>query len=57
VIHTVGPVYTDSEDRSELLVSCYRESLRVADELGAQTTFRSVHQSATHRAGEPDTRG
>src|SRR5918997_5056296 len=37
VIHTVGPVYTDSEDRSELLVSCYRESLRVADELGAQT--------------------
>jgi O-acetyl-ADP-ribose deacetylase len=104
VIHTVGPVYTDSEDRSELLVSCYRESLRVADELGAQTvafpavsagiygwpladaarialttvastrtnvrearfvlfsdmvlrTFRNVHQSATHRAGEPDTRG
>jgi O-acetyl-ADP-ribose deacetylase (regulator of RNase III) len=104
VIHTVGPVYAESEDRSELLVSCYRESLRVADELGAQTvafpavsagvygwpladaarialttvastptsvrearfvlfndtvlkTFRSVHQSTTHRAGEPDTRG
>jgi O-acetyl-ADP-ribose deacetylase len=37
VIHTVGPVYSDSEDRSELLASCYRESLRVADELGAQT--------------------
>jgi O-acetyl-ADP-ribose deacetylase (regulator of RNase III) len=37
VIHTVGPVYTESEDRSELLISCYRESLRVADELGAQT--------------------
>ncbi|MGH3884961.1 MAG: O-acetyl-ADP-ribose deacetylase [Pseudonocardiaceae bacterium] len=37
VIHTVGPVYTESEDRSELLTSCYRESLRVADELGAQT--------------------
>jgi O-acetyl-ADP-ribose deacetylase (regulator of RNase III) len=37
VIHTVGPVYLESEDRSELLVSCYRESLRVADELGAQT--------------------
>ncbi|MGH3935838.1 MAG: macro domain-containing protein, partial [Pseudonocardiaceae bacterium] len=37
VIHTVGPVYTESEDRSELLASCYRESLRVADELGAQT--------------------
>src|SRR5690242_20008681 len=37
VIHTVGPVYSASEDRSELLASCYRESLRVADELGAAT--------------------
>jgi O-acetyl-ADP-ribose deacetylase (regulator of RNase III) len=35
VIHTVGPVYAKTEDRSELLASCYRESLRVADELGA----------------------
>lgn len=37
VIHTVGPVYARSEDRSELLASAYRESLRVADELGART--------------------
>ncbi|MET9118662.1 O-acetyl-ADP-ribose deacetylase [Streptomyces longwoodensis] len=37
VIHTVGPVWSDTEDRSELLASCYRESLRVADELGART--------------------
>jgi O-acetyl-ADP-ribose deacetylase (regulator of RNase III) len=37
VIHTVGPVYSREEDRSEQLVSCYRESLRVADELGART--------------------
>ncbi|MEV5752609.1 O-acetyl-ADP-ribose deacetylase [Actinoallomurus sp. NPDC052308] len=37
VIHTVGPVYSRSQDRSELLASCYRESLRVADELGAAT--------------------
>ncbi|MGH3345191.1 MAG: O-acetyl-ADP-ribose deacetylase [Carbonactinosporaceae bacterium] len=35
VIHTVGPVYARSEDRSRLLASCYRESLRIADELGA----------------------
>ncbi|WP_091027936.1 O-acetyl-ADP-ribose deacetylase [Glycomyces harbinensis] len=35
VIHTVGPVYSAEEDRSALLASCYRESLRVADELGA----------------------
>ncbi|MCX4091126.1 O-acetyl-ADP-ribose deacetylase [Nocardia sp. alder85J] len=37
VIHTVGPVWSAREDRSELLISCYRESLRVADELGART--------------------
>ncbi|MFE2039732.1 O-acetyl-ADP-ribose deacetylase [Streptomyces sp. NPDC059477] len=37
VIHTVGPVHSTTEDRSELLASCYRESLRVADELGART--------------------
>jgi O-acetyl-ADP-ribose deacetylase (regulator of RNase III) len=35
VIHTVGPVYSETEDRSELLRSCYRESLRVAERLGA----------------------
>lgn len=37
VIHTVGPVFTAEEDRSALLASCYRESLRVAAELGAAT--------------------
>src|SRR5919198_5633929 len=37
VIHTVGPVYAKSEDRSHLLASCHTESLRVADELGAET--------------------
>ncbi|ANS69054.1 hypothetical protein SLINC_6830 [Streptomyces lincolnensis] len=37
VIHTVGPRYSQQEDRSELLASCYRASLRVADELGART--------------------
>ncbi|GHE25101.1 O-acetyl-ADP-ribose deacetylase [Streptomyces vinaceus] len=37
VIHTVGPVWSRDEDRSELLASCYRESLRVAAELGART--------------------
>jgi O-acetyl-ADP-ribose deacetylase len=37
VIHTVGPVYSRKEDRSAILASCYRESLRVADELGAAT--------------------
>jgi O-acetyl-ADP-ribose deacetylase (regulator of RNase III) len=36
VIHTVGPVYSAGEDRSDLLASCHRESLKVADELGAR---------------------
>jgi len=37
VIHTVGPVFVKSQDRSSLLASCHTESLRVADELGATT--------------------
>jgi O-acetyl-ADP-ribose deacetylase (regulator of RNase III) len=37
VIHTVGPVYAPSEDRSALLSACHTESLRVADEIGART--------------------
>jgi O-acetyl-ADP-ribose deacetylase (regulator of RNase III) len=37
VIHTVGPVYAKHEDRSELLASAFRESLRVADELGVRS--------------------
>ena len=35
VIHTVGPVYSRSEDRSPLLRSAYTRSLQVADSLGA----------------------
>jgi O-acetyl-ADP-ribose deacetylase (regulator of RNase III) len=35
VIHTVGPVWSAHQDRSQLLTSAYRESLRVAEELGA----------------------
>jgi O-acetyl-ADP-ribose deacetylase len=35
VIHTVGPIYSTAEDRSEQLASCYRESLRIAAELDA----------------------
>jgi O-acetyl-ADP-ribose deacetylase len=35
VIHTVGPVYSAREDRSAVLASCYEQSLRAADGLGA----------------------
>ncbi|MET0693054.1 MAG: O-acetyl-ADP-ribose deacetylase [Propionibacteriaceae bacterium] len=37
VIHTVGPVFAKTIDKSDQLVSCYVESLRVADELGAES--------------------
>jgi O-acetyl-ADP-ribose deacetylase (regulator of RNase III) len=36
VIHTVGPVYSGSKEDPALLASCHRESLRVAEELGAR---------------------
>jgi len=35
VIHTVGPVYAETEDRSALLAACHTNSLHVADSLGA----------------------
>ncbi|APX32565.1 O-acetyl-ADP-ribose deacetylase [Brachybacterium sp. P6-10-X1] len=37
VIHTVGPVHSPREDRSQTLASCYREALRVAGEIGARS--------------------
>ncbi|MFI5975657.1 O-acetyl-ADP-ribose deacetylase [Streptomyces sp. NPDC051452] len=49
VIHTVGPVWSAREDRSELLASCYRESLRVADELGARTVAFPAISTGVYR--------
>ena len=37
VIHTVGPVYSTTEDRSTLLAACHTNSLAVADTLAAKT--------------------
>ncbi|WP_024794854.1 O-acetyl-ADP-ribose deacetylase [Tomitella biformata] len=37
VIHTVGPVYSEDEDRTDLLRSAYIRSLAVADSLGARS--------------------
>jgi O-acetyl-ADP-ribose deacetylase (regulator of RNase III) len=49
VIHTVGPVFSAQEDRSDLLASCYRESLRVADELGARTVAFPAISTGVYR--------
>lgn len=47
VIHTVGPVHSTREDRSATLAAAYRESLRVAEELGAATVaFPAVSAGA-----------
>ena len=49
VIHTVGPVWSATEDRSELLAACYRESLKVADELGARTVAFPAVSTGVYR--------
>ncbi|WP_225835732.1 O-acetyl-ADP-ribose deacetylase [Streptomyces sp. NK08204] len=49
VIHTVGPVFSATDDRSALLASCYRESLRVADELGARTVAFPAISTGVYR--------
>ncbi|MEU3762083.1 O-acetyl-ADP-ribose deacetylase [Streptomyces albogriseolus] len=49
VIHTVGPVHSTTEDHSALLASCYRESLRVADELGARTVAFPAISTGVYR--------
>lgn len=49
VIHTVGPVYSTSEDRSALLASCFTESMRVAHELGAESmAFPAISTGVYH---------
>ena len=37
IVHTAGPIWSASQDRSAVLRSCYAESLRVADGLGARS--------------------
>ncbi|MFG7940529.1 MULTISPECIES: O-acetyl-ADP-ribose deacetylase [Streptomyces] len=49
VIHTVGPVHSRQEDRSGLLASCHRESLRVARELGARTVAFPAISTGVYR--------
>ena len=37
VVHTAGPIWSATQDRSAVLRSCYAESLQVADRLGAHS--------------------
>jgi O-acetyl-ADP-ribose deacetylase (regulator of RNase III) len=37
VVHTAGPIWSATQDRSAVLRSCYIESLKVADGLGARS--------------------
>ena len=48
VIHTVGPIFgRDSSQESELLASCYRQSLALAVELGCKSiAFPSISTGA-----------
>ena len=49
VIHTVGPVYSEAEDRGEILSSCYRQSLRLAAELGVASIAFPLISAGAYR--------
>ncbi|MBF9131269.1 macro domain-containing protein, partial [Plantactinospora sp. S1510] len=49
VVHTVGPVWSASEDRSWMLRDCYANSLRVADELGATSVAFPLISAGVYR--------
>jgi O-acetyl-ADP-ribose deacetylase len=48
VIHTVGPIYRGAgPDKAELLASCHRESIRLADERGLKSlSFPAISTGA-----------
>jgi O-acetyl-ADP-ribose deacetylase (regulator of RNase III) len=49
VIHTVGPTWAKTKDKSGLLVDCFRNSLRVADELGAASVAFPAISAGVYR--------
>jgi O-acetyl-ADP-ribose deacetylase len=49
VIHAVGPTYAESKDKSQLLADCFRNSLRIADELGAATVAFPAISTGVYR--------
>jgi O-acetyl-ADP-ribose deacetylase (regulator of RNase III) len=49
VVHTVGPVFSADEDRSDSLRACYTSALRVADELGAGSVAFPLISAGVYR--------
>lgn len=49
VIHTVGPTWAKTVDKSGLLADCYRNCLRVADELGARSVAFPAVSAGVYR--------
>jgi O-acetyl-ADP-ribose deacetylase (regulator of RNase III) len=49
VIHTVGPTFAKTKDTSGLLADCFRNSLAVADELGARTVAFPAISTGVYR--------
>jgi O-acetyl-ADP-ribose deacetylase (regulator of RNase III) len=54
VIHTVGPVWSPTEDRSPLLRACYQNSLTVAAELGARSVAFPLISAGVYRWPKQD---
>ena len=44
-----GPTYAESKDKSQLLADCFRNSLRIADELGAATVAFPAISTGVYR--------
>ncbi len=49
VVHTAGPIWSSTRDLSGVLRSCYVESLRVADGLGARTVAFPAISAGVYR--------
>ncbi len=49
VIHTVGPTWAKTKDKSGLLASCHTRSLAVADEVGARTVAFPAVSTGVYR--------
>src|SRR4051812_4855090 len=54
VIHTVGPVWSATEDRSPVLRDCYTNALAVAADLGAATVAFPLISSGVYRWPKDD---